>query len=135
MILIDILENQIVALAVVCLIVYSFSIIMYDIWVFVVSAMIGYLVADIILTTFFIGGGSGLAQIPILGNLIQPRGHAYIAYYIGIVVATFSSAWGTSTILGMIETYLNEWVLYIRFIIGLITSILVLWDFNIRYYG
>ena len=125
--------NQYGAIILVGVIVSLFGILLYDVWYFVVSTMIGYLVADIIIN-FFIGGGKGVAQIPIFGHQAQHRGHAYIFYSIGIVMTTFISAAGTSYILSLAESSFPGDIFAIRIFVSFIVSVLVFADFFFRYY-
>lgn len=125
--------DQIGAIVLMCIFVSVFALINHDVWYFVVSTMIGFLIADIVLTNFFIGGGGGIAQIPIFGTLARRRGHAYISYYIGIVLTTFLSAWGTSEIIKFAESTFPNDIISLRVSISVIVAILVFVDFHSRY--
>ncbi|MFH0956703.1 MAG: hypothetical protein V1813_02475 [Candidatus Aenigmatarchaeota archaeon] len=124
--------DQLGAIVLVCAFVVIFSFINHDVWYFVVSAMIGYLAADIIIN-FFVGGERGTIRIPLLGHS-ERRGHAYIAYYVGIIITTFLSAAATSYLLTLAETSFPESVLAIRILVSVVISVLVFVDFYFRYY-
>lgn len=124
--------GQLGAIALVCFLVVLFSFVNHEVWYFVVSAMMGYLVADIIMS-FFVGGGRGTVRIPLVGHS-EKKGHAYIAYYVGIVMATFLSAAGTSYLLTLAESSFPDAVLAIRIFVSVVLSILVFVDFYARYY-
>jgi hypothetical protein len=123
--------NQLGAIALVCLIVVAFSFVNHDLWYFVVSAMTGYLVADIVIS-LFVSGEKGTVSIPFLGRS-EKRGHAFIAYYVGIVVTTFLSAALASYLLSAAEAAFPDAALAIRVLVSVIVSLLMFVEFFIRY--
>jgi hypothetical protein len=123
--------NQLGAIVLVCLIVVAFSFVNHDLWYFVVSSMIGYLVADIAIS-FFVRGEKGAVSIPLVGRS-DKRGHAFIAYYVGIVITTFISAGLASYLVSAAEAAFPDAVFLIRVAVSVIVSLLMFLEFFIRY--
>jgi hypothetical protein len=124
--------NQVGAIILVCLIVVGFSIVSHDLWYFVVSAMAGYLVADIVIS-LFVSGEKGTVRVPLIGRS-DKRGHAFIAYYVGVVVTTFVSAAVASYLISGAEAAFPDAALLIRVVVSVAVSILMFMEFFVRYY-
>jgi hypothetical protein len=55
-------------------------------WILLVSAILSYVLSDVILN-FFINGGQGYAKM-FTNNEFADKGHAYLVFIVGIVVGT-----------------------------------------------
>jgi MFS family permease len=106
--IIETLEKPVVAflLCFLGMIILGFAFPTY--WIFLFSIVCAYLISDLVLNLFIIGG-SGIAQIPITGHESQEKGHAYIAFFIGIIGSTLISSFISEVIMKAIESY--DWII------------------------
>lgn len=82
------LKNPLTAFSVsfACLVLVGIVISFY--WIFLFSVVWSYVLSDIFLNVFIEGGG-GIAQIPLSRNhLTKHKGHAYTAFFVGIIIST-----------------------------------------------
>jgi len=131
----EILGSKSGAVILVTLFVIMLSFIRTDYWQLPVSAIIGYIIADLILTQF-VGGGRGAVHIPLLDHLKRTKmgGYVYIAYYIGIVLSTFASAYATGSILSFVQTKFPNDILGVQVAESCVVSFLVYIELKVRYY-
>ena len=88
--IIDLLGNPIIVGVLFFIALVIIWLVKPDLWILLFSIILSYFVADAI-ANVFVRGGSGLAQIPLFGNQIQERGHAYLFFLIAIVFGTVTS--------------------------------------------
>jgi hypothetical protein len=68
------------------------GLISFQIWNYAYSVTVAWVISDVILNVFVIGG-EGWLKIPFAGDDFQKKGRGYLAFLIGIIVGTwFSSA-------------------------------------------
>lgn len=117
--IIEILKNPVVAFLL-CfsgMAIFGFAFPIY--WIFLFSILCAYLICDLTINLFIIGGG-GIAQIPLTGHESQEKGHAYIAFFVGIIGSTIVSSILTEVIMKAVQSY--DWItamLVASFLIGL----------------
>ena len=81
-----------------------------DLWSnYVFAATVGWVTADAIISLFIRGGG-GATQIRLLGHLIQAKGHNYLSFLIGIVIASYLGALFSQGLKDGIELGLKMWL-------------------------
>jgi MFS family permease len=100
-------------------------------WIFLFSIICAYIICDLALNLFIIGG-SGIAQIPVTGNKSQEKGHAYIAFFVGIIVATLISSIFSGMIMKLIQSY--EYWLVAMVIASFLIGLVVYADMKAKFY-
>jgi len=101
-------------------------------WIFLFSVALSYLISDLVINGFIIGG-KGIAQIPLIKKgQTQHKGHTYIAFFIGIVISTIVGSIISELILELIKSSADwlTWVLGWSFII----CIAIFVDLEARFY-
>jgi hypothetical protein len=76
-------------------------------WIFLFSIFLSYVFSDLILNCF-IRGGKGWSKI-FDKNEFACEGHAYLAFFVGIVVGTILSSWGTDLLMKYLQSQMS-WV-------------------------
>lgn len=98
----EILDNSIVAFFVCFLTLSGFGVFLPDYWIILFSILCSYLVCDLSINLFIIGG-SGIVQIPLLGNLTQEKGRGFVAFFVGIIISTIISLFLSDMILNAVR--------------------------------
>ncbi len=126
------LENPIVAFlfVVACLVFIGW--LLPDFWIFGFTAIFTYLVSDILLS-LIIKGGNGIAVIPTIDNKTKHKGHAYLAFFIGMIFATVFSGFFNNIILSTMKDS-NQWF-YAVVIASFGLGIAVFADLQARFYA
>ena len=71
-------------------------------WNYVYSASVGWVVADVVLTAFFVRGGGGYLKIPWGedAELFKGKGRGYAVFLLGIILSPIASSAITQVMLG-----------------------------------
>jgi hypothetical protein len=116
-------------------------------WLYLFSAAVAWVISDFILNLIIRGGG-GIAQIPLWGTQIQTKGRSYLAFVLGIFIATYASSFFSDALFkGMgfgvassaaaagvtLSASQAEWTGIV--ISTFMVAVLVFVDFNTRFYG
>jgi hypothetical protein len=143
------LENSFVAVAVSIVILTTVGLLWFDGWFFVYVVAVSWVLSDILLS-LIVRGGEGILQIRFFGTLTQPKGIGYLAFLIGIVIATaLSTAYSEiiygltgftissipigQTTLGALVPVSNVTALTV-FAANCIVGVMVFVDMNLRFY-
>jgi len=100
-------------------------------WIFLFSIICAYIICDLALNLFIIGG-RGIAQIPLTGHQSQEKGHAYIAFFVGIIIATLISSIFSDAIMKLIQSY--EYWLVAMVIASFLIGLVVYADMRAKFY-
>ena len=73
-----------------------------SVWITLVSIMMSYVLSDVILNIFIHGGG-GYAKT-FTQNEFAHKGHAYLVFFVGVVVGTLVSMYFLNTVLGQAQS-------------------------------
>lgn len=124
----------------------------FNVWNYVYSVSVAWVISDFILNLIIQGGG-GYAKIG-ASNLFAPRGRAFLAFFFGIIIATYLSSIGTqwiflfaglavqsvtvnpgnSTLTPVIHVIASSPTLFTLLFANLIVGALVYLDLNVRFY-
>jgi MFS family permease len=106
---VEALKNPIIAFVVTFVSMLLVGIILPSYWIFLFAAVWSYVLSDIFLNAFIVGGG-GIAQIPITrDHLTKHKGHAYTAFFVGIIISTVAAGVISDLILQFIKAT-DEWL-------------------------
>jgi len=74
----------------------------FPIWNYIYSASVGWVVADVVLTTLFVRGGGGWLKIPWgqEADLFKGKGIGYAVFLLGIIISPIVSSVITEVMLG-----------------------------------
>lgn len=101
-------------------------------WIFLFSVAWSYLISDLVINGFIIGG-KGIAQIPLTqSHEIQHKGHAYIAFFLGIIISTIVGSTIADLILELMKSY-GDWFTEVLFW-SLMICAAVFVDLQARFY-
>jgi hypothetical protein len=101
-------------------------------WIFLFSVAWSYVLSDIIINGFIVGG-KGIAQIPLAGDsLSKHKGHAYTAFFIGIIFSTVLASVISDLILQFMKSN-GEWFVNV-FGWSLLACLAVFADLEARFY-
>ena len=127
------LEHPIIAFLVCFLgmIILGFAFQQY--WIYLFSIICAYLISDLALNLFIIGG-SGIAQIPVTGSHSQEKGHAYIAFFVGVIASTLISSVISDAIMVAIKSYDYWYWVAAMVVASLVLGIIVYADLRAKFY-
>jgi cytochrome c oxidase assembly protein Cox11 len=137
-------DNALVAFFISFLLLSIFGVTFREVWLYLFSVGVAWVVSDFVLNLIIRGGG-GIAQIPLWGTQIQTKGRSYLAFVLGIFVATYASSFFSDVFFKAIgfgvataaEVTLSasqaEWTGIV--VSSFMMAVLMLVDFNARFYG
>ena len=133
---------------------WVFALVRSDLWTFVVSALLGWVIADTIFN-FLIRGGEGIFQTRLAGSThTQAHGYGYLVFLFVVALATFASSeftkWLMPAIQLWLDTYNNQitygtlnianflvisesW-LYSAVIVSILAALIAYLDLHVRFY-
>lgn len=127
------LENPLAAGLVIFVSLVLFGLIVRDWYLSVFSMIIAYMLSDIAID-LVIKGGNGIAIIaPKISNQTKHKGHAFIAFFCGIIAATIVSETISDHIANVIKND-SYWAVIILICSGVMAGIVYL-DLQTRFYA
>jgi hypothetical protein len=147
------IDDPLVAVVISIMFLMILGLASFAVWNYVYSVSVAWVISDFILNLVIQGGG-GWARIPIAGNLFTARGRAFLAFFFGIVIATWLSSIGTewiflfaglavrsvtinptnSTLLPVVHVIATSPTFFTLLFANLIVGALVYLDLNVRFY-
>jgi len=100
-------------------------------WIFLFSVALSYLISDLVINGFIIGGG-GIAQIPLISHQTRHKGHAYTSFFVGIIISTIVGSAISDLILELMKSY-ADWFTEVLFW-SLMICVAVFADLEARFY-
>ncbi len=129
---IRLLQNPIIAFILVVLALLALGWLLPEYWIFGFTAIFTYLLSDILLS-LIIKGGNGIAIIPAINNQTKHKGHAYLAFFVGMIFATVVSGLFNDFILMVVKNS-NSWMFAV-FLASIGLSIGVFADLQSKFYA
>lgn len=98
---------------------------------FLIITILAFLASDL-LTWGLIGGGKGIFQFSPIGTKAQPKGYAFIIFFIVIIVVAYVVNLGTQWIINFVSSFYSDFIK----VLGtcLILAILVYLDMYIKFF-
>lgn len=127
----EVLGNAYVAFLTCFLSLFLFGLVLPSQWIILFSIICAYVISDLVIN-FFIIGGKGIAQIPMIDNQAKKKGHSYLAFFIGIIGSTIISSVLSDIILGMVKSS-TDWIVTV-FALSLGIGVAVFLDFEAKFY-
>jgi hypothetical protein len=128
----ELLKNRVFAFILIWMI---FTVVIYvfrDYGAELVVIVLAFLLSDVI-TPLFVRGGKGIFQIPMLDrNKTQPKGYAFIAFFLSIIIVTILVSVLVAIVASELSAHFSDPTICLA--AGLILSGLVYIDMNARFY-
>ena len=114
---------------------FAFTIVLHffpDLGRSAIIIIIAFFVSDF-LATWFIKNKEGKVNANVLGNKVEKKGHIFLLYYIGVIIASLiAAALSDYFVNGMIGSILGAW--FIDFLIAAAVSFFVWIELEMKFY-
>ena len=126
------LKNPIIAFSVSFVSLLLVGIIIPFYWIFLFSVVWSYVLSDLFLNVFIVGG-SGIVQIPLSrDHLTKHKGHGYTAFFVGIIISTVVAGVISDWILQFMKSH-GDWLTNVL-AWSFVACLAVFADFEARFY-
>ncbi len=129
---IRLLQNPIIAFLLIVLALLILGWLLPEYWIFGFTAIFTYLLSDILLS-LIIKGGNGIAIIPAINNQTKHKGHAYLAFFVGMIFSTVVSGLFNDFVL-MVAKDSNYWMFAV-FLASIGLGVGVFVDLQAKFYA
>jgi hypothetical protein len=122
------LRNEFFMILASALLLFVLALVSFQFWVFFFSVLVGWVIADG-LSGFFTRRGRGIGQT-MGSNRMQPRGVVYLAFFVGIIVATEISSLMLNGVPNLVADIGKYYLLPLSFFASLVVWV----DMRVRLY-
>jgi hypothetical protein len=99
---------------------------------FFIITLLAWIASDFCIS-IFVGGGSGIGQIPLFGSKSQYKGLVFLAFFIGIFVVSVFINFVTAGLTQLLASFLSN--PFVCLLVGFLLAGLVFADLQMKFYN